>query len=274
MDRKLLRILFCAMTPIWFMAAFGENAMAQQGALEVHNQPNYVSGGIALVPDYMGSDDYTVAAGPAARFSFAGNREIKLIATTLSSNLLDHEYLRLGPVINYRFARDSVDDEVVDLMRDIDGAFELGVTAGVDFMNDTNPRYRFGAFVEVLQDVTGEHEGLLVTGSLQYWRPLGLAWDFGIRAAVTYASDDYMDTYFGVSADDSARSGLPQFSAGGGIRDVTVIPALILHFSRTWHVGGFVRYQRLLSDAADSPVVDLRGDPNQFIVGLGVVYSW
>ncbi len=274
MNRKILRILLSAMTPICLMAIFGESAMAQQGALEVHNEPNYVSGGIALVPDYLGSDDYMVAGGPAGRLSFAGNREIKLIAATLSSNLLDHEYLRLGPVINYRFARDSVDDEVVDLMRDIDGAFELGVTAGLDFKNGTNSRYRFGAFVEVLQDVSGEHEGLLVTGSLQYWRPLSLAWDIGIRGSVTYASDDYMGTYFGVSAADSARSGLPQFSAGGGIRDVTVTPALVLHFSKTWHVGAFVRYQRLLSDAADSPVVDLRGDPDQFIVGLGVVYSW
>ncbi len=89
-----------------------------------------------------------------------------------------------------------------------------------------------------------------------------------------YGSGDYINTYFGVSAADSARSGLRQFSAGDGLRDVSVTPALILHLGEKWHVGGFVRYQRVLSDAADSPVVDQRGSPNQVWIGLVVAYSW
>ncbi len=274
MGRKLARFLFSTMTPFCFLAALGGTAMAQRGALEIHNAPNYAAAAIAIVPDYVGSDDTTVAAAPAGRLTFGKNQEIKLVATTLSSNLLGHEFLRLGPTINYRFGRKSVDDELVDLMNDIDGTFEVGATVGLDFRNDTNPRFRFGVFLEFLQDVGDGHGGAVITGTLQYWKPIGRVWDFGVRAGLTYGSDDYMNTYFGVGAADSARSGLPRFSAGDGLRDVTVTPALIFHLSEKWHVGGFARYQRILSDAADSPVVDQRGSPDQFWIGLGAAFSW
>ena len=274
MGWKLARFLFSTLTPFCFLAALGGTAMAQRGALEIHNAPNYAAVAIAMVPDYVGSDDATIAAAPAGRFTFGKNQEIKLVATTLSSNLLGHEFLRLGPTINYRFGRKSVDDELVDLMNDIDGTFEVGATVGLDFRNDTNPRFRFGVFLEFLQDVGDGHEGTVVTGTLQYWKPINRAWDFGLRTGLTYGSGDYMNTYFGVSAADSARSGLPQFSAGDGLRDVTVTPSLMLHLSEKWHVGGFLRYQRILSNAADSPVVDQRGTPDQIWFGLGAAYSW
>ncbi len=262
------------MAAFWFLTVFSANAMAQQGALEVYNEPNYVAAAVAAVPDYVGSDDYTGAVAPAGRFTFSGKRDIKIVAANVSANVLDHEFWRLGPVINYRFARDSVDDNSVDLMKDIDGTFEIGATVGLDFTNDVNRRYRFGGAVEFLYDAGGEHDGYLITTSVQYWKPLSLAWDFGIRGGFTYGDGNYMDTYFGVDAADSARSGLAQFSASSGIRDVSVTPVLMFHLSKKWHIGGFLRYQRILSDAADSPIVDQRGDPNQLLFGLGVAYSW
>ncbi len=175
MGWKLARSLFSAMTPLGFLAALGGTAMAQRGALEIHNQPNYAAAAIAIVPDYVGSDHATFALAPAGRFTFGNNQEIKLVATTLSSNLLGHEFLRLGPTVNYRFGRESVDDELVDRMSDIDGTFEIGATFGLDFRNDANPRFRFGVLLEYLQDVGDGHEGAVVTGTLQYWRPIDRA---------------------------------------------------------------------------------------------------
>lgn len=272
--RKNMRSVSIAAICTAFVLLAGSPVVAQRGALEIHNQPNYVAAAIALVPDYIGSDDYTIGAAPAGRFTFRGNREIRLVATTLTSNLLDHEFLRIGPAINYRFGRDSVDDQLVSRMRDIDDAVEVGVSLGLDFSNDNQPRYRFSVFIDFLHDVSDVHDGYLVTSTMKYWRPLGLAWDFGIQGSFSYGSSGYMNTYFGIDATDSARSGLAQFSAGAGLRDATITPVLIFHFSRKWHLGGFVRYQRILSDAADSPIVGQRGNANQFLVGLGTAYSW
>ena len=73
---------------------------------------------------------------------------------------------------------------------------------------------------------------------------------------------------------DAGRSGLSQFSADGGLRDIRVPLMAIFSFSESWHLAGGVIYSRLLGDAADSPVTSDRGSKNQFFVGAGVAYAW
>jgi outer membrane protein len=83
-----------------------------------------------------------------------------------------------------------------------------------------------------------------------------------------------MDKYFGVSPKDSDRTGLPIFEAEAGVKEVRVIPAVVVHFSPKWHAGFGVRYARLLDDAEDSPVVDERGSADQWIAGAALAYAW
>jgi len=47
-----------------------------------------------------------------------------------------------------------------------------------------------------------------------------------------------------------------------------------MHLSDRWHLAGGLRYQRMTGDAEDSPVVSMRGDADQWIVGLGAAFSW
>jgi outer membrane scaffolding protein for murein synthesis (MipA/OmpV family) len=39
-------------------------------------------------------------------------------------------------------------------------------------------------------------------------------------------------------------------------------------------MGAGIKYFALMEDAKDSPIVDDRGDSNQWVYGLGVAYSW
>jgi outer membrane protein len=103
---------------------------------------------------------------------------------------------------------------------------------------------------------------------------LSKAIDVSLGVGATYADEDYMETYFGVSPSDADRTALPVFEADGGIKDVRILPAVVVHLSEFWHVGVGARYQRLLGDAEDSPVVDDRGSADQFMAGLAVAYSW
>lgn len=41
-----------------------------------------------------------------------------------------------------------------------------------------------------------------------------------------------------------------------------------------WHLAVGAKYFRLLDDAQDSPVVDNRGERDQWIAGLGFAYGW
>ncbi len=273
-SRCFVRSLPVAATTL-LVLGHGLEARAQQSFIVAvpPDLPNLVGVGFGTAPDYEGSDDQTYGVLPAGQLTF-GKRNVRLIGTTFTANLVDHEFLRLGPSLNYRFGRENVDDEVVDRLTDVDGSVEPGAFAGIELLNDANPRYRFSASVEFLQDVSGGHEGWLTQVSARYWRPLSKPLDFGIAAGLTFAGEDYMSAFFSVDARDAAASGLDRFDAEAGIKDLTVTPMFVFHFSKQWHLGFGFRYKLLLGDAADRPVVDVRGSKNQFLAGLGLIYSW
>jgi outer membrane protein len=83
-----------------------------------------------------------------------------------------------------------------------------------------------------------------------------------------------MSSFFGVSASDSATTGLQQFKAEDGFKDIGVSLMTQYHINKSWHVAGGFQYKKLFGDAEDSPVVDVRGDSNQLMAGLGVLYTW
>ena len=258
-------------------AVFGsmDRAAAQQAfATPSAGLPNLVGIGVGFVPDYEGSDDFTIGVGPTARFGFWGQRYVQLVATELTVNVIDHPYWRFGPVANVHLGRKDVDDSVVDMMSDISHTVELGLFGGVDFTNEVNERIRFSSDISFLHDVGGVSDGWQAEWSTRYWHPLAEWLDFGIMGGVTYGSGNFMDTYFGVNMSDSVRSGLPTFSADSGFKDVRITPIFLVHFSRSWHLGTGIMYKRLLGDAADSPIVDNRGDENQFLVATSLIYSW
>jgi len=267
---SLYRIACCVL----FSTSLAATAQAQSTAFSVDNLPNIASIGVGIAPDYVGSDDDTVVAGPSGRLTFDNHRYIKLVGPTVTSNLIDHDIFRLGPALNYRFGRSDVDDQVVNLMEDIDGTVELGLNAGLHFTNALNPRYQFAVNLEVFYDVGGEHEDIVSNLSVSYWRPLVKAFTVGMVAGTQYGGDDFANNYFGVSAVDSARSGLPRFIAEGGFNDVSLSLIGVLHLGPTWHIGGGVHYQYLMDEIADSPIVATRGSRDQLIAGIGLAYAW
>lgn len=269
-------VFVLAVAGIW--AGSSEPARAQQAGgivIELPEIRNYVAVGVGALPDYIGSDDYTVGIAPAGMMKFGkSDRYAKLIATELYVNLLDSKTWSLGPALNYRFGRDGVEDSVVDRMRDIDGTVEAGAFAGWTWIGEDDPRHRFTTSIEFLHDVVDEHGGYLVSASARYFKPVTRPLTLSAGVAITYGSSDYMDTYFGVDSNNAARSGLSQYSADSGIRDVRFPIMAIYSLSPNWHVSGGIIYQRLLSDAADSPIVDQRGSSDQLFAGVGVAYAW
>ncbi len=275
---RRIHYLAVGLAVIALSAGIGQRAHAQQAGgieFELPEIRNYVALAVGVVPDYLGSDDYTIGAAPAGLIRFgSSDRYARLLVTELSVNVLDSRTWNFGPVLNYRLARDDVDDDAVDLMRDIDGTVEAGLIGGWTWRGDDDPRHRFHVSAEVLYDVGDTHDGYLVSAGARYFRPVTRPLTLSIGATVTYGSDDYMQTYFGVDSDNAARSGLSEFSASGGLRDVRFPIMAIYSLNPSWHVTGGLIYSRLLDDASDSPIVDDRGSSDQLFAGLGVAYAW
>lgn len=224
--------------------------------------------GVAAVPDYEGSDDYEAWPVPFASAEWQSGRYAKLMGNSLRVNLLADKNLHLGPVLQYRRERDDdVDSDAVGRMRKIDSAVEAGLFLGYK-AND------WDASVQIVHDISDEHDGLLVKGMVGYTLKAANGLTTRVGVFTTYADDDYMDTYFSVDADNAARSGLPVYTADEDFKDVGVDLTMRYSFTAEWDVMGIAEYKALLNDAEDSPVVDREGDASQFMGGVVFIYNF
>lgn len=259
--------------------SIGADAAGMGGFFDAEEGVNIIALGVGQTPDYQGSDDYTTGAAPVARYYYSGERYIYLLGPQLSVNLVDDEVLQFGPMFMYRFGRDSdVDDDVVKDMVEIDDAVEAGAFVAASYaLNAQDPRERLVFSADVLADVSDTHDGWISTAGVKYWMPLTQAVVAHIGGGFAYASDDYVETYYGVNGADVAlfpSLGGNAYNAEGGLQDYRITAGAVMHLSPDWHLGAGVRYQELQGDAEDSPVVDERGDSAQFIYGLGLGYVW
>lgn len=225
--------------------------------------------GAVAVPDYEGSDNYEAAPLPVLRVQ-KGHQYGQLFGLKLTSNLVPHPNFRAGPIVNVRPERDDVGNNQVDAMKKVDTAVELGAQIGYDHNLEGGV---IGVEVEWVHDVADAYDGWLLTPEIHYRRPLGANWKLNVAVSTTWASDDYMDTYFGVSAADAARSGFPTYSASDGFKDVSLNLGLGYAITDNWNLGIVGGWKRLLNDAEDSPVTKV-GSEDQFIGGVYASYSW
>lgn len=260
-------VSLCMLTP-----AVAQAAEVSVGSPNVRNSAGLILG---VAPDYSGSQDYEFVFAPAALVHWGeSERYVELAATELSVNLINDESWHAGPVLNYRFGRDDVEDDTVDRFRDIDDAVEGGFFVGWTKKNEVDKRYQFSITGTFLHDLSDTHDGFLAEVSMRYALPVAKRLTVSMGIGTTFASEDYNQTYYGVSTRDANRSGLPTFNAGSGFRDVQFSPRAVYSFTENWHLSGNVVVSRLLGDASDSPIVDDRGSSTQVFAGLGLSYAW
>ncbi len=149
---------------------------------------------------------------------------------------------------------------------DVDWAVQLGVYA----QYWATPWLRIRA--EARQGVGGEtgQSGDLYVDAVV---PVGqFRLSGGPRLALQSANA--VSPYFSVTAAQAALSGLPAYNAGGGVYSYGAGGQVEYFFNQHWQVHGIVEYERLAGAAAGSPLVTMRGSPNQFTFGVGGTYTF
>lgn len=254
------------MAGVFSVAAISTCGGAQAGDVKV--------GAIGFVaPKYEGSDEYRVIGAPFAYPVFSNAGSDSLAGRVAPGNGIDDLRLRLvdgqgfeaGLLGGYAFGRDQDDGPLLLGLGDIDGGFIVGGYAG----------YRAGpVFFDVSYHriVSGDTSGYFRLGATVE-KQISANVEVRSRVGVTYADDDYMQDYFGVSVVQSGRSaaGLAVYDAQAGFKDVFVDVGLTYDFSKHWSVLAGVGYKRLISDAADSPVIETE---DQFFGRLGFTYRF
>lgn len=214
-----------------------------------------------VTPEYEGSDDYEFGIGP----NIAGSwRDILFFkGKTFGANLIREKNLKAGPILSWSGGRDEDDNDKLEGLGDVDGSIEAG-----GFVSYRKKPLRFK--LEARHDVNSGHEGGLVELSGGTTLPFTKPRVF-VALGTTWASDDYMESFFGVDSKQSAESGLKKYKAESGIKDINLSVTAGYSITNRWRLGGKVEYKRLLGDAADSPIVE---DKNQFLAGIGISYHF
>lgn len=77
----------------------------------------------------------------------------------------------------------------------------------------------------------------------------------------SWGTNDYMQTYYGVSAAQSAASGFTQYYAGSGIYACSLNLDWTHNFTESWSVVADAGYTQLAGDARNSPIVQRKASP-------------
>jgi MipA family protein len=229
--------------------------------------------GAGAAPDYEGSDDYELVPLWNLRVAnlYHPKTFVQVIGPRLRSNFLPSDHWRLGLAGQFIKERDDVENDQVDALEKVDPSVMLGIVGGYDFLAD--PQQDLVLEVEARQDVANDN-GFLATIRGTHGSRLTERWRLDASVGSTWASEDYMSSYFGIDAADAARSGLDQFSADEGFKDFSIAGALTYQLFERVSVSALANYTRLIEDAEDSPVVDDAGDENQFFAGALVNYRF
>jgi outer membrane protein len=213
-------------------------------------------GGIAAVPEYLGSDETEGAADLGFSFgslSFGGRTIGSGVRNIPNNGVSVSGALR---VIGERSAEDS--PELAGL-EDIDIAVELGLGLTLQQTN-------WKAFGEVRKGVTGHSAVTGTLGADVIYRP-NRSWLFTAGPRVNFGDDDFAQTYFGVPTGGTAT--FAEYTATGGALGAGVEVSGTYFIDDRWAVEGAISYEKLIGDAADSPITQ-NGSEDQWRVRLGL----
>jgi outer membrane protein len=214
-----------------------------------------LGGGVQVRPSYEGADSFAVGGYPIIKFN---RLELK---NGFSLGGGDSTGFGFRPSFNVRGERNAADHPELNGLKAVDTAVELGLGADYEF-----DMARFSG--EFRRGVTG-HDGFVGEAGVQLIaRPMeGLSLSAGPR--LSFADSEYMNTYFGVTAAEAVASGRPAFTADGGLKSAGIAASVRYEVTTDWGIEGSVAWDRLVGDAADSPIV-ATGSADQYTMRIGL----
>ena len=219
---------------------------ATDTSIEFSNQSDWkgvVGGGIGLVPEFIGANDYEIGALPLVDVEWRG---AYFISTQRGAglNLYRRSGLKFGPRFTYDRGRDSSNSSFLTGLPDVDPAIEIGA-----FLETLNGPFRFKG--DLRKGLNG-HEGFVASFDLAVGGRLNEKSNLILGGVTHYASKDYTKAYFDSTV---AATGRALFSAdGGGFSDVGGYATVVYNISERVFVSGMIRGTLLIGEAADSPI--------------------
>ena len=267
--RLILVLAPCVFALFSGAAAADENADESAARKPQDGWDITLGAGVASLPKYPGADEQKTRALPMVsvrygRFFLGGDPGSG--GGGIGVNLYRDDHWQIGTMVSlgaYK-VREESDDARLRGLGDIDGTTRLGAFA----------KYTQGwlsARVSVATDVADNRQGttaeLGVSANWAVSRRLVLS----AGPSVTWSDSEHMQTFFGIDALQSQRSGRPQYRAGGGVSSIGFGASARYRFDEHWGLGAFASTAQLQGDAKDSPITQ---DKTQNVFGVFATYHF
>ena len=221
-----------------------------------------------VAPKFEGDDDYRFRAQPLVSFGRQGSSTpFSSRNDNISIGIVDMGYFRAGPTGKLVFGRDDDDSSELAGLDPVRFGGEVGVFAEfypVDWLRLRGEvRHGIRSHDGIVGDLAAD-AFMDVTPTIRV--------SGGPRAS--FASDDYFDAWYGVSASESLASGLSEYNPDGGVESVGFGGAITWKATDTIETSLFGEYSRLMGSAADSSLVSERGSEHQFLLGVSATYRF
>ena len=264
-----------------FVAFLGLSAGCAQAAdLSGYAAPSYKDAGNYWVitiggygvaePAFPGAKDYVFTGRPIIDIHQAAKEWLALPNDAFSLNLYQTGNFRVGVAGDYLNHREQSDARSeLNGMHNIDYTLEAGAFA------EYYPVPFLRTRVEVLQGLTGA-DGLEANFMADFiYRPAP-QWLFTAGPRMQVVNDKFASSFFSVTNAEAVASGnvLTQYHAAGGINYAGVNATARYDMTQNFSLRAFAEWDRLVGDAADSPLVKQKGSPDQYQVGLGAAYKF
>ena len=230
-------------------------ASAADGAAPAQPKPVWdvsLGLGAAVVPTFEGSDRYKALPVPIISITY---RDMISFDINGLNAYWRSGGLKVGGGLTFDGGRkDSESDDIFQSgdnrlkgLGDIDSALGLRAFA----------LYHLGLvdFGGSVTKFTGnQNHGVLADFGFGLPYPVSKKLTFTPHLGATWASGNYMQTYFGVTPTQAMNSSFAQFDAKAGIKDVDASLSLDYQYSKHWFASAHLDVKRLTGDAADSPI--------------------
>lgn len=222
--------------------------------------------GVGALPEFEGAEDYEVLVVPV--IDIQRGRFFVRTDDGIGLHLIDASHFLMG--VSVTWMRGYDDSDIPDGIGELDD--EMG---GKIFATA-----RFGGLLTTLSaihvlDEADEGE----RGQRGYKANLRVAYPYKLTQKLTivphiegsWASEEYMNSYFGVNEVQADRSGLTLYEPEAGAKSVTLGIGLNYQLNSKWSVIGAVDASQLMENAEDSPLVE---SDTQSRAVLGFTYAF
>jgi len=230
----------------------------------------------SYAPEYAGASRWRLGLRPggwlrwgrvsiASRSAFVSRSGEPVSGGGVRFDLSPNERLRIGLGLRHDGGRDESDSNDLRGLGDVRPTLRARLGASYPLEDG----WRLGASTSV--DALGRGGGSLGDISISRGVSFGARTNASFGVAVAFGNRRYLRAYYGVSPEQSARSGYPVYEPDEGLRDVSISAGVRHEVSARWFVFGGFGAARLVGPAAASPIVRER---TSWSVSSGLAYRF